>query len=130
MMSIKPRRPRPRQDRARQILEAGCGLIRTSGRPWLGMHSLHTYGGGFHVAKYAGSSWSVVIDIWPLREDDLLPHALPMSDQKVFGCELEPDGQTYLRSFARGSWEDKFLNYATSVARRSDAVVTIHARLP
>jgi hypothetical protein len=93
------------------------------------MHSLHTYGGGFHVAKYAGSSCSVVVDIWPLRKDDLGPHALSMSDHKVFGCELEPDGQIYLRSFSRGSWEDKFLNYATSVSLRRNAVVTIHARL-
>ena len=94
MMSIKPRRLKPRQDRARQIFEAGCGLIRTSGRPWLGMHSLHTYGGGFHVAKYAGSPWSVVVDIWPLREDDLGPHGLPMSDHKTLAASSSRMGKS------------------------------------
>src|SRR4051794_5601775 len=114
MMTNKTRLP-GRQDRARQIFEAGCGLIRTSGRPWTGMQSLHTYGGGFWVSKYAGSPRSIVIDIWPLSENELGPNRLPLGGPKVFGGELEPNDQIYLRSFRRGSWEDKFLDYAISV---------------
>ena len=55
-----------RQARARQIFEAGCGLIRTSGRR-AELPGLRAYGGGFIVWQYAGSPGSVVIDIWPLH---------------------------------------------------------------
>jgi hypothetical protein len=119
-----------RQARARQIFEAGCSLIRASGRQ-SSLRGLRAYGGGFSVAQYTASLGSVVIDIWPLHKaaivehglrSDLDPNGLPMAAGKVFGGELEPSGRFYLRSFKRGAWEDEFLTYAASVGER-DVVV-------
>jgi hypothetical protein len=117
-MSAKPKQPRPRQDRARQIHKAGCHVVRICGRPWEGMDSSHTYGGGFHVAKYEAGG-SVAIDIWPVKDDELAPDGSPMSEHKVCGLELEPDGTIYIRSFKRGAWEAKLLAYAATLGTRT-----------
>jgi hypothetical protein len=81
------------------------------------MQCLQAYGGGFHVAKGALSPGSIAVDIWPLRDDEVAPDGRPLASHKVFGCDLQSDGQIYLRSFRRGNWEDQFLSYADAVVK-------------
>jgi hypothetical protein len=118
-MSAKPKRPRPGQDRARQIHKAGCHVVRICGRPWEGMDSSHTYGGGFHVSKYEAGG-SVVIDICPVKDEELAPDGSLMTEHKVCGLELKPDGTMYIRSFKRGAWEAKLLAYAATLGYEND----------
>jgi hypothetical protein len=59
----------------------------------------------------------------PVQEHQLAPDGSPLTSHKVFGCDLAPDGQTYLRSFRRGAWENQFLRHVESVVTEAGVQV-------
>jgi hypothetical protein len=65
-----------------------------------------------------------VIDIWPVKDDELAHDGSPMGEHKICGLELEPDGAMYIRSFKRGAWEAKFLAYAATLGYEDDPGAT------